>query len=200
MFQLWHTYVQLPTACHDLYSTAHSLCGVLLSLHSATNLIPSLISSLHCNPPHSRLAECCLPSYANSAEFVLATTVDLRPRNDTGSPNNPPVSTTPPLVYTVESCSSTLQLLVADSDRDEVRCREVETSECGRGGCVPLPSWVTVESSCTVSFTAAPRGEYYVSLVVEDFPVGSNVPLASVPLSFTVSTLTLLQCDSCANV
>ena len=127
---------------------------------------------------------------------MLATTVDLRPRNDTGSPNNPPVSTTPPLVYTVEGCSSTLQLLVADSDRDEVRCREVETSECGRGGCVPLPSWVTVESSCTVSFTAAPRGEYYVSLVVEDFPVGSNVPLASVPLSFTVSTLTIHQCDS----
>lgn len=179
------------TACRDLCSTAHSLCHVLLSLHSATDLLPPCTATYH-----SRLAECCLPSYANSAEFVLATTVDLRPRNDTGSPNNPPVSTTPPLVYAVEGCSSTLQLLVADSDQDEVRCREVETSECGQGGCVPLPSWVTVESSCTVNFTAAPRGEYYVSLVVEDFPVGSSVPLASVPLSFTVSALTIPQCDS----
>ena len=163
-----------------------------------------LTSPPHCHSPHlhtstppslshRRLAECCLPSYANSAEFVLATTIDLSLRNDTGSPNNPPVSTTPPLVYAVEGCSSTLRLLVADSDQDEVRCREMETTECGQGGCVPLPSWVTVDStSCTVSFTTAPRGEFYVSLVVEDFPAGSSTPLASVPLSFTVSS----QCDS----
>ena len=83
-----------------------------------------------------------------------------------------------------------LQLLVADSDQDEVRCREVETSECGRGGCVPLPSWVNVDSSCTVSFTTVPRGEHYVSLVVEDFTAGSSIPLASMTLSFTVSALT----------
>ena len=140
---------------------------------------------------YSRLAECCLPSYANSAEFVLATTVDLRHRNDTGSPNNPPVSTIPPVVFAVEGCSSTLQLLVADNDRDEVRCREVETSDCGRGGCVPLPSWVAVDSLCTVSFTTAPRGEHYVSLVVEDFSAGSSVPLSSMTLSFTVSGLTV---------
>lgn len=118
---------------------------------------------------------------------MLATTVDLRPRNDTGSINNPPVSSTPPLVYAVEGCSSTLQLLLTDSDQDEVRCREMESSECGQGGCVPLPSWVTLDSSCTIGFANAPRGEFYVSLVVEDFPAGSNMPLASVPLSFTVS-------------
>ena len=134
--------------------------------------------------PCVRIAECCL---SNGAEFHLATTVDLRPRNDTGSINNPPVPTTPPLVYAVEGCSSTLQLSVADRDQDEVRCREMESSECGRGGCVPLPSWITLDSSCTIAFNNASRGEFYVSLVVEDFPVGSNMSLSTVPLSFTVS-------------
>jgi hypothetical protein len=137
-----------------------------------------------------RLDECCLPSYADDSEFVLMTLVDLRARNDTGVINSPPVSSTPPLVYLTEGCPAELHLLVADNDGDSVRCRQAVGTECGTSGCVPYPSWVVLNSSsCTLRFTNPQLGNAYLSVTLEDFPLGSDTPITAVPIRLTVSVL-----------
>ena len=135
------------------------------------------------------MEECCLPDYADNLRFSLQTTVDLSLRNDTGKINNPPLASSPLLVILRDRCITSQKIFAVDNDGDEIRCRFAEGAECGDSGCVPNPNWLTLDESCDLTFDRPPKGNYYVALIMEDFPPGKDMSLSAVPLTFTVSKL-----------
>ncbi|XP_029000936.1 uncharacterized protein LOC114852587 [Betta splendens] len=113
---------------------------------------------------------------SNEAPIEMMAHVDLGTRSDTGQPNNPPVSSTLPVLRIPRNCPRSINLTVFDPDGDRFRCRvptDPSTYECGLCG---LPPEFTVDQkACSVTYQPDYSYYYYynyfpIELVLEDFP------------------------------
>ncbi|KAL2088951.1 hypothetical protein ACEWY4_015850 [Coilia grayii] len=108
-----------------------------------------------------------------SAGVVLSTRADLSIRKDKRKVNRPPFSALIPPIRVSAGCSRDIRLSTYDLDGDRVRCRYAQdkSGEC-HGNCPQHAFLLLDEASCTLRYTGgASVGQYYVKLMVEDFPV-----------------------------
>ena len=106
------------------------------------------------------------------AGWSIATSIDLRPRSDTGLYNNAPVATVMSPIYIPVNQPTVINIPVGDADGDPLRCRWSTSTngvnECG-GVCPPssLPPSTTIYPNCTIIITGQVIGNWFgVALMV----------------------------------
>lgn len=115
-----------------------------------------------------------------------------------------------PVVRVLANRLSTLQILVADWDTDQItRCRwsyQSSTDECG-DACASLPNSLLKADDCYVNWTGILRpvdvanglnqSSYIISIIAEDFTdPTSTTPLSSIPQQVIVQVYTAPS-DAC---
>ena len=99
----------------------------------------------------------------SSADWSLASKINLAPRSDNGRYNNAPVATVMSPINIPRNQPTVIHVPTADADGDTLRCRwSSGSTECG-DVCPPssLPSGTVIFPNCTIIITGTQVGDWF---------------------------------------
>lgn len=123
------------------------------------------------------------PDTDQSLDWSLKLVINTNRRRD-GQLNNSPKSAMNPIVQVQIGKIHVIQIPMADSDGDSVRCRwgRKQDKECGS---ICSPKGPLTSNPCVLTYNATQLGYAAVALVIEDFDSNNEV-LSSIPLQFLI--------------
>lgn len=128
---------------------------------------------------------------SGAGPWEIRIKLDTTVRPDTGTVNNTPLTTMPPLIRLRKGVKYLLKIPTADADNDVVKCRwsNATLKECASVCLKVSPG--TLSDDCSLDFDAtkavAVIGFYVAAIQLEDFKTSTDtVPMSSVPYQFLI--------------